>query len=140
MNNQAEHRKIIGNNISFLMFTYGKTRNDLCKDLDIKYTTLTDWIKGNTAPNIEYLEKLAGYFNLELGEFLIDIPNNSKLLSRVLTYAEKIGVTQMDTKLEIEKAKEEFTHKTFKERIDEYDGQISVYDFDWGKPKGDEML
>ena len=36
--------------------------------------------------------------------------------------------------------KKTFRHKTLEERIAEYDGQISVCDFDWGDPEGKEML
>ncbi len=31
-------------------------------------------------------------------------------------------------------------HKTFEERLAEYQGKISISDFDWGAPKGKEML
>jgi antitoxin MazE len=33
-----------------------------------------------------------------------------------------------------------FKHKTFKERLAEYNGEISVCDFDWGEPVGKEIL
>ena len=33
-----------------------------------------------------------------------------------------------------------FRHKTFEERLKEYDDNISVYSFDWGEPKGREIL
>ncbi len=33
-----------------------------------------------------------------------------------------------------------FEHKTFEERLAKYDGNISICDFDWGEPKGREML
>jgi len=36
--------------------------------------------------------------------------------------------------------KKVFEHKTFEERLAEYNGEISVYDFDWGEPVGREML
>lgn len=31
-------------------------------------------------------------------------------------------------------------HKTFEERLAEYDGKISICDFDWGDPQGKEMI
>ena len=31
-----------------------------------------------------------------------------------------------------------FEHKSFVERIKEYDGEIEVYEFDWGEPVGRE--
>ena len=31
-------------------------------------------------------------------------------------------------------------HKSFEERLAEYGGEITVCDFDWGEPKGREIL
>ncbi len=31
-------------------------------------------------------------------------------------------------------------HKSFEERLAEYNGEIAVCDFDWGEPVGREML
>ena len=33
-----------------------------------------------------------------------------------------------------------FRHKSFRERLSEYDGEIQVCDFDWGEPAGKEVL
>jgi len=33
-----------------------------------------------------------------------------------------------------------YKHKTFEERVAEYNGEISVCDFDWGEPVGKEIL
>ena len=33
-----------------------------------------------------------------------------------------------------------FRHKTFEERLDDYDNKITVCDFDWGEPMGKELL
>ena len=33
-----------------------------------------------------------------------------------------------------------FEHKTFEERLAEYNGEITISDFDWGEPVGKEML
>lgn len=33
-----------------------------------------------------------------------------------------------------------FKHKTFEERLAEYDGKIEVCEFEWGEPVGREML
>lgn len=40
----------------------------------------------------------------------------------------------------LEKNMEQFTHKTFEERLTEFDGEISFYDFDWGEDKGREQI
>ena len=36
--------------------------------------------------------------------------------------------------------KKAFQHKSFEERLAEFGGEISVYDFDWGDPVGEELL
>ena len=36
--------------------------------------------------------------------------------------------------------KKAFVHKTFEERLADYDGKITVSDFDWGEPIGRELL
>lgn len=36
--------------------------------------------------------------------------------------------------------KKAFAHKSFKERLEEYDGKIEIEDFDWGEPKGREFF
>ena len=33
-----------------------------------------------------------------------------------------------------------FEHKSFDERLKEYDSEIEVYEFDWGEPEGREIL
>ena len=36
--------------------------------------------------------------------------------------------------------RKKFVHKTFEERLAEFHGEISTYDFDWGEPEGRELL
>ena len=36
--------------------------------------------------------------------------------------------------------KKQFAHKAFEERLAEYNGEISVCDFDWGESMGREIL
>lgn len=76
------NKKIISKNISRLMNERGITRNQISDDLNIKYTTLTDWIKGNTYPRIDSIEKLANYFNVQKSDLVERKPTN---ISRVAT-------------------------------------------------------
>lgn len=58
---------------------------------------------------------------------------------------EKLNINVSDT-LQIDVVgdsivlKKAFKHKTFEERLEEYDGKISICDFDWGQPVGREIL
>ena len=36
--------------------------------------------------------------------------------------------------------KRKFKHRSFEERLADYDGEIHVSDFDWGEPVGKELL
>jgi antitoxin MazE len=49
-------------------------------------------------------------------------------------------VLELDVKNDTIILRKSFKHKTFKERLAEYNGVISVCDFDWGEPVGKEIL
>lgn len=36
--------------------------------------------------------------------------------------------------------KKRFKHKTFEERLAEYNGEIHITEFDWGEPVGKELI
>ena len=63
---------IMARNIRKYMELNGKTRNDLCRDLGIKYTTLTDWLKGKTYPRIDKIEMMAEYFGVSKADLVED--------------------------------------------------------------------
>ena len=54
------------------MDSRGIDRNKLCADLGFKYTTLTDWLKGNTYPRIDKIEMMANYFGVEKSDLIED--------------------------------------------------------------------
>ena len=58
---------------------------------------------------------------------------------------EKLGISTSDfLQLTIENdaivLRKAFKHKSFEERVAEYNGEISVCDFEWGDPVGKELL
>lgn len=54
-----------------------KTRNDLCKDLKLNYTTVREWYNGTAFPRYAKLEMLTKYFNVSKSMLLEE---NSTLL------------------------------------------------------------
>ncbi|WP_235720329.1 LexA family transcriptional regulator [Liquorilactobacillus mali] len=48
----------------------------MAADLNVKYTTLTDWINGNAYPRIGSIEKMADYFNVEKSDLIERKPDN----------------------------------------------------------------
>ena len=68
---KAEENKIImARNIQRYMDQRGITRQQLCDALDIKYTTLRDWLKGITYPRIGKVEAMANYFGCEKSDLI----------------------------------------------------------------------
>lgn len=73
------NKEIMARNIRFYMDKYQKSRNDMCEALGVKYTTFTDWVKGNSYPRIDKIELMANYFGItkaDLVEEHVDTPSN----------------------------------------------------------------
>lgn len=67
-----ENKLIMARNIQRYMDQRGITRQQLCDALDIKYTTLRDWLKGFTYPRIGKVEAMANYFGCEKSDLIED--------------------------------------------------------------------
>ena len=50
------NKEIMAKNIRHYMEKYNKTRQEMCDALGVKYTTFTDWVKGNSYPRIDKIE------------------------------------------------------------------------------------
>lgn len=68
----TDSKLVLAQNIQKYMDKRGITRQQLCDDLDIKYTTLRDWLKGITYPRIGKLEAMANYFGCEKSDLIED--------------------------------------------------------------------
>lgn len=64
------NKEIFSKNLNYYLSINNKDRNDLVKDLDFPYSTITDWINGNSYPNIGRIEILANYFNIEKSDLI----------------------------------------------------------------------
>ena len=92
---KVENKEIFANNLSFYMEKKGVDRNTLCADLDLKYTTVRDWLKGITYPRIGKIELLANYFNINKSDLIenkisIAQPSDS-LLEEITNTARKLN-------------------------------------------------
>lgn len=70
--NDKTNKAVFAKNLRFYMEQAGVTRSELCQALGIKYTTLTDWVKGNTYPRIDKIALLAEYFDIEKSDLVED--------------------------------------------------------------------
>ena len=64
------NKATMAKNIQYYMDLRHKTRNDMCEALGVKYTTFTDWVKGNTYPRIDKIELMANYFGIEKSDLV----------------------------------------------------------------------
>lgn len=64
------NKKIISDNIVFFMEQRGIDRNKLSSDLNISYTTVSDWINAKTYPRIDKIELMANYFNINKSQLV----------------------------------------------------------------------
>lgn len=66
------NKEIMARNIQYYMDKYEKTRQDMCEALGVKYTTFTDWVKGNSYPRIDKIELMANYFGIDKSDLVED--------------------------------------------------------------------
>lgn len=75
------NKKIMAQNIQHYMNKYDKTRQDMCEALGVKYTTFTDWVKGNSYPRIDKIELMANYFGISKADLVEEhLSDNKKVL------------------------------------------------------------
>lgn len=82
------NKAIMAKNIQYYMTLHQKDRNDMCKALGVKYTTFTDWVKGNSYPRIDKIELMANYFGINKSDLVeehgIISPSNKAFTIKVL--------------------------------------------------------
>lgn len=76
------NKEILAKNLTRFMDIKGVDRVKVAEDLGIKYTTLTDWCKGNNYPHIDKIEMLANYFGIQKSDLIEDnssVDTNTRL-------------------------------------------------------------
>lgn len=64
------NREVFSANLRYYMELRGKSRSDISKALNVPYTTVTDWEKGNTYPRIDKIEMLANFFHIQKADLI----------------------------------------------------------------------
>ena len=97
---------VFSQRMSQLLERDGKSRKDVCRDLDIKYTTFCDWINGRNIPKAPQIERLCDYFCVEPSYFFIETELENaaeRFTNRVSRYAKMLQhKTLEDMKNEVE--------------------------------------
>ena len=132
---KVENKEIFANNLSFYMEQKGVDRNTLCADLDLKYTTVRDWLKGITYPRIGKIELLANYFNINKSDLIENKistaqPSDS-LLEEITNTARKLNT---DNKKIVLRTSEDLLKEQKNEentKINEVSEDIQLYSYDY---------
>lgn len=69
MNNKNENKKTFADNLRYYMQINNVDRKKLSADLDIKYSTLCEWLKATTSPRINKITAIADYFEVSASVF-----------------------------------------------------------------------
>lgn len=77
-------KKNFSQNLKKLMKKKNISRKQLSQELDIKYTTICEWIKGTMMPRSEALSSLAEYFGITVSELLADEETTSSFIKAPL--------------------------------------------------------
>jgi repressor LexA len=78
------NKKVMAKNILYYMEINGKTRNDICDGLNIKYSTFSEWVSASKYPRIDKIEMLAKYFGIQKSDLIenkLDAQNDTELVS-----------------------------------------------------------
>ena len=68
MNNS--NKIILSKNLVYYMENNNIDRNKLCKDLGLKYSTVSEWISAKKYPRIDKIEILANYFGINKSDLI----------------------------------------------------------------------
>lgn len=74
--NDLGNKEIMAKNIKRFLDLKGKTRQEICNDLDFSYSTFTDWINANTYPRIDKIEMMANYFGIQKSDLVEEYNDN----------------------------------------------------------------
>ena len=66
------NKNVFSKNIKRFMDVNNIDRQELADALNIKYSTLSDWINGNVYPRIDKIELIANYFNINKSSLIED--------------------------------------------------------------------
>lgn len=76
--NNLGNKEIFAKNLNYYMKLNQKDRNDISRDLELPYTTVTSWCNGEFYPRIEKIQLLANYFGIQKSDLVEEKKDNKK--------------------------------------------------------------
>lgn len=70
-----ENKQILANNIRRFLDAKGKNPRQMAIDLDLRYTTVNDWVNAKSYPRIDKVELMANYFGVKKSDLIEDKTN-----------------------------------------------------------------
>lgn len=64
------NKAIMAENLRYYIQLSKKTQKEICKDLNFKEMTFSDWVNAKTYPRIDKIEKMAQYFGIEKSDLI----------------------------------------------------------------------
>lgn len=133
---KVENKEIFANNLSFYMEKKGVDRNTLCADLNLKYTTVRDWLKGITYPRIGKIELLANYFNINKSDLIENKATTTQpsdsLLEAITNTARQLNTDNKKTVLRTSEELLEAQMNTEETKINEVSEKVvQLYGYDY---------
>ena len=74
------NKEIFAKNLKYYMELNKKDRLDVCRDLEIPYTTFAEWYNANIYPRIDKIQLLANYFDIKKSD-LVEDKSKEKLIN-----------------------------------------------------------
>lgn len=84
------NKEVLAKNLKKYIYKSGKDRSTIAEDLELSYSTLTDWVNGNKYPRINNIEKLAEYFGISKSDLIEDFEELKKDNDRLATIIVKL--------------------------------------------------
>ena len=65
-----DNKEIFAKKLKYYMDKNGVTRHELCRHLNLKYSTVSEWLGGKKFPRIDKIEMLANYFKIKKSDLI----------------------------------------------------------------------
>ena len=85
------NKEIFAKNLRYYMAINNKDRNDIARDLELPYTTVTSWCNGEFYPRIDKIELLANYFEIKKSDLVEEKSNTDNKQALALLGIVKAG-------------------------------------------------
>ena len=87
------NKEIFAKNLNYYLNINNKNRVDVCRDLEIPYSTFTDWCNANIYPRIDKIELLANYFDIKKSD-LVENKDKTDKLGNPVTEIPLLGIVK----------------------------------------------